>query len=168
MIYLQGTAFTLAALKNSQSNVDQSQTELYTPKLKEFKSILIDDSLVELALLQFYGVIKTLPFNCYSSPIFAKWNPNGKLRILLDLRKINHLIGNDYNHNNFTIATLTDAGTHFVDDKLFCKKHGSHGYFSVSVADEQSVQLIAFNFATRTYAFQRLAQGLKEKNRRHL
>ena len=28
------------------------------------------------------------------------------------------------------------------------------------MADEQSVQLLAFNFASRTYAFQRLAQGL--------
>ena len=37
---------------------------------------------------------------------------------------------------------------------------GSHGYFSVPMADEQSVQLLAFNFASRTYAFQRLTQGL--------
>ena len=27
-------------------------------------------------------------------------------------------------------------------------------------ADEQSIQLLAFNFASRTYAFKRLAQGL--------
>ena len=28
------------------------------------------------------------------------------------------------------------------------------------MADEQSIQLLAFNFASRTYAFKRLAQGL--------
>ena len=121
---------------------------------------LKDDLLVELALLQYYGVITTLPFSRYSSPIFAKRKPNGKLRILVDLRKINHLIRNDYNNNNFPIATLADAGTHLAGKKLFCKMDGSHGYFSVPMADEQSVQLLAFNFASRTYAFQRLAQGL--------
>ena len=48
---------------------------------------LKDDLLVELALLQYYGVITTLPFSRYSSPILAKRKPNGKLRILVDLRK---------------------------------------------------------------------------------
>ena len=37
---------------------------------------------------------------------------------------------------------------------------GSHGCFPVPMADEQSVELLAFNFASRTYAFQRLAKGL--------
>ena len=121
---------------------------------------LKDDLLVELALLQYYGVITTLPFSRYSSPIFAKRKPNGKLRILIDLRKINHLIRNDYNNNNFPISTLADAGSHLAGKKLFCKMDGSHGYYSVPMADEQSIQLLAFNFASRTYAFKRLAQGL--------
>ena len=121
---------------------------------------LKDDLLAELALLQYYGVLTTLPFSRYSSLIFAKRKPNGKLRMLVDLRKINHLIGNDYNNNNFPIATLADAGTHLAGKNLFCKRDGSHGYFSVPMADEQSVQLLAFNFASRTYAFKRLAQGL--------
>ena len=38
--------------------------------------------------------------------------------------------------------------------------NGSHGCFSVPIADEQSEQFLAFNFASGTYAFQRLAQGL--------
>ena len=44
--------------------------------------------------------------------------------------------------------------------QFFCKKDGSHGYFSVPMADEQSVQLLTFNFGSRTFTFQRLAQGL--------
>ena len=48
---------------------------------------LKDDLLVELALHQYYGVITTLPFSRYSSLMFAKRKPNGKLRILVDLRK---------------------------------------------------------------------------------
>ena len=44
--------------------------------------------LVELALLHRYGIITTLPFSKYASPIFAQKKPNGKLRLLADLRKI--------------------------------------------------------------------------------
>ena len=44
---------------------------------------------VELALLHKYGTITTLPFSKYASPIFAQRKPNGKLRLLVDLRKIN-------------------------------------------------------------------------------
>ena len=37
-----------------------------------------DDILVELALLHKYGIITTLPFPKYASPIFAQKKPNGK------------------------------------------------------------------------------------------
>ena len=47
---------------------------------------LKNDLLVELALMQEYGIITTLPQSKYSSPIFAQRKPNGKLRILVDLR----------------------------------------------------------------------------------
>ena len=51
---------------------------------------LKDDLTVELALMQYYGLITTLAFSKYSSPIFAQKKPNGKLRILIDLRRIKH------------------------------------------------------------------------------
>ena len=44
---------------------------------------------VELALMHRYGIITTLSFSKYASPIFAQRKPNGKLRPLVDLRKIN-------------------------------------------------------------------------------
>ena len=47
---------------------------------------LKEDILVELALLHKYGFITTLPFPKYASPIFAQKKPNGKLRLLVDLR----------------------------------------------------------------------------------
>ena len=119
---------------------------------------LKDALLLELALLQYYGVITTLPFNRYSSPIFAKQKPNGNLRILFDLRKINHLRRND--NNTFSTATLADAGSHLSGTILLCKMDGSHGYFQVAMVDKKSVQLLGFNFASRTYTFHRLAQGL--------
>ena len=54
------------------------------------------DILVELSLLHKYGIITTLPFSRYASPIFAQRKPNGKLHLLGDLRKINALIADDY------------------------------------------------------------------------
>ena len=56
---------------------------------------LKDDFLVELALLHKYGIVTTLPFSKHASPIFAQRKPNGKLRLLVDLRKINTLIADD-------------------------------------------------------------------------
>ena len=70
---------------------------------------LKDDLTVELALMHKYGIITTLPFSKYASPIFAQRKPNGKLWLLVDLRKINALISDDYINNNHPISTLSDA-----------------------------------------------------------
>ena len=59
---------------------------------------LIEDILVELAPLHSYGMT-TLPFTNYASPIFAQKEHNGKLRLLVDLRKINNLVLDDYIKN---------------------------------------------------------------------
>ena len=51
---------------------------------------LKDDITVELALLHKYEINTTLSFSKYASPIFAQRKPNGRLRLLVDLRKINN------------------------------------------------------------------------------
>ena len=43
---------------------------------------------------------------------------------------------------------------------LFCKLDCSHAYHCLQMADQQSIELLAFNFASRTFAYRRLAQGL--------
>ena len=40
-----------------------------------------EDILVELALLHRYGILTTLPFSKYATPVFAQKKPNGKLRL---------------------------------------------------------------------------------------
>ena len=121
---------------------------------------LKDNLLVELALMQEYGIITTLPYSKYSSPIFAQRKPNGKLRILVDLRRINHLLKNDYNQHNHPVTTMADAAQHMAGKCYFCKLDCSQAYHCLQMADEQSVQLLAFNFGSRTFTFLRLAQGL--------
>ena len=115
---------------------------------------------MELALLHKYGIITTLPFSKYASPIFAQRKPNGKLRLLVDLRKINTLIADDYINNYHPVSTLTDAVQHIAGKNLICKLDCSQAYHCLQMAEQQSIELLAFNFASRTFAYRRLAEGL--------
>ena len=113
---------------------------------------LIEDILVELALLHKDGIITTIPFSKNESPILV--------RLLVDLRKINNLISYDYINNNHSVSTLTDAAQHMAGKKLFCKFDYSQAYHCLQMADQRSIEMLAFNFASRTFAYRRLAQGL--------
>ena len=117
---------------------------------------------VELALMHYYGLITTLSHSKYSSPLFAHRKPSGKLRMLIDLRRINHSLKNDYINSNFPISNMTDASNHFAGKSLFTKLDCSQAYHCVQMADDLSVQLLAFNFGSRTYAYKCLAQGLSK------
>ena len=110
--------------------------------------------------MQYFGLITTLPYSIYSSPLFALRKPSGKLRLLLDLRRVNHLIRHDYNWNNFPISTLEDVGIHLTGKSLFAKLDCHERYYAVKMADPLFVQLLAFNFASRIFAYTRFAQGL--------
>ena len=44
--------------------------------------------------------------------------------------------------------------------KLLCKLNCSQAYHCLQIADQRSVELLAFNFASRTFAYRRLAEGL--------
>ena len=121
---------------------------------------LKDDITFELAHLHKYDIITTRPFSTYASPISAQRKPNGRLRLLVDLRKINNLITEDYINNNHTVSTLSYAAQHMAGKKLFRKLDCSQAYHCLQMADYQSIQILAFNFASRTFAYRRLAQGL--------
>ena len=121
---------------------------------------LKEDILVELAILHKYVIITTLPFLRYASPIIAQKNQNGKLRPLVDLRKINNLISDNYINNNHPISNLVDAARHMAGKKLFCKLDWSQAYHCLQMADQRSIEMLAVNFASCTFAYRGLAQGL--------
>ena len=121
---------------------------------------LRDELFIELALMQYYDIITTLPFSNYSSPIFAQRKSSGTLRILFDLRKKNHLLRLDYSNHNFPIPTMADASCDLAGKSIFAKMDCSQAYFSMQMADELSIQLLALSYGGRTIAFKRLAQGL--------
>ena len=121
---------------------------------------LKEDLNVELALMHKYGIITALPFSKYASPIFAKRKPNGKLLLLVDLRKINSLVADHYTNNNHPVSTLSDSAQQSAGKSLFCKLDCSQAYHCLQMADQRSVEMLEFNFASRTFAYKRLAQGL--------
>ena len=79
---------------------------------------LKDDLTVELALLHRYGIITNLPFSNYASPVFAQRKPIGRLRLLVDLRKINNIISQDCINNNHPVNTLSEAAQLMAGKKL--------------------------------------------------
>ena len=121
---------------------------------------LKEDINVELTLMHNYGIITVLPFSKYASPIIAQRKPNGKIRLHVDLGKINTLIADDYTNNNHTVSNLSDAAQHLAGKSLFCKLDCSQAYHCLQMADQRSVEMLAFNFASRTFAYKRPAQGL--------
>ena len=121
---------------------------------------LKEDLIVELALMHNYGIITVLPLSKYASLIFAQGKPNGNLRLLVDLRKINSLIADDYTNNNHPVDTLSDAAQHLAGKSLFCKLDCSQAYHRLQMADQRSVEMLPLKFSSGTFAYKRLAQGL--------
>ena len=121
---------------------------------------LKEDLSVELALMHKNGIITVLPFSNYASPIFAQRKPNGKLRLLVDLQKISTLIADDYTNDNHPVSTLSDAAQHLAGKSLFCKLDCSQSYHCLQMADQRSGEMLAFSFASRTFAYERLTKSL--------
>ena len=86
---------------------------------------------------------------------------SGKLQIFIDLRRVNHLLKNDYHSTNFLISNIADATSHFAG-KTFTKRDCSQAYHCVQMADDTSIQLFAFIFSSSTYTYKCLAQGLSK------
>ena len=116
---------------------------------------LKEDITVELASLYKYAIITTLPFSKYANPIFAQRKPNGKLRLYINIRKVKNLKSDDYKNNNHPVSTQTDAAHHIAGKNLFCKFDWSQAYHCLEIADQRSVELLAFTLARTTFAYRR-------------
>ena len=115
--------------------------------LKFLEPVHLRDQLpIELVLMQYFEIKTTLPFSKYSSPIFAQRKTSGKLRFLIDLCRILHLLKDVYTNNNSPIPTMTDAIAHLTGKKIFAKMDCSQANFSMQMADEFSIQFLAFNY----------------------
>ena len=91
----------------------KDERPIYTQSLPEPIN-LKEDLTIGMALMHRYGIITTLPFSKYTSPIFAERKPNSKLRLLVDLQKFNALISDDHINSNHPVSTLSDAAEHLA------------------------------------------------------
>ena len=78
----------------------------------------------------------------------------------MDLWKVNNLFAEDYANNIHPVSTLSDVAQHLAAKSPFCKLDCSQTWHFLQMADQRSVEMLAFNFASRTFAYERLAQGL--------
>ena len=109
-------------LLDKEWNRDTEFRVKFTPKADKavygqnqpMSSYVKEHLIVRLALMLKYGIITVLPFSKYSCPNFAQRQPNGKIRLLVDLRKINTLIADDYTNNIHPVITLSDAARHLA------------------------------------------------------
>ena len=122
---------------------------------------LEEDLIAELVLRHKVGIITVLPFSKYASPIFAQRKPNGNLRLPVDLRKINTLIADDHANIYHLVSTFSDAAQHLTWKSLFLKLNCSQAYPCLQMANQWSVEMLAVKFASRCFAYRRLAQGLR-------
>ena len=120
---------------------------------------LRDESLVDLAILQYFNNITILPQSKFSSPIFVHRKSSGKLRTLIDLRRVDHLLRHVYVNSNFPISNMTDATNHNAGKKWFFKLDCSQACLWVKMANDLLVQRLAINFASRIFVYNCLAQG---------
>ena len=111
---------------------------------------------VESSFMYRYGFITTSPISKICKPIYKQRKPNCKR---VDQRKVNALKSDDYINNNHRISTHSQI-LHTLREKLFCKPDCSQAYHCLQMADQRSAELLAFNFASRTFALKRLTQGL--------
>ena len=110
---------------------------------------LKEDLIVELAFMQKYGISIVLAFSQYAIPFFARNEPIGKLGLLVVLKK-----------NNTIHPVSTLPAQHLARKSLLCKLDCSQASHCLQMVDEWSVEMPAFNFASGTFAYKRLAQGL--------
>ena len=89
---------------------------------------LKEDQFVVLAPMHNYGIITVLTSSKYANPIIAQRNSNGKLRLLVNLRKVSSLFGDDYSKNNHPASPLSDAARDLASNSLFCKLDCSRAY----------------------------------------
>ena len=159
LTFLPDTEWILGWTQSSRWNIPQKTRKLYTAKIYPCQSTS-EDLIVELAVMHKNGIIIVLPFSKDASTIFAPRKPNGKLHFLLYHNKIKTLIADDYTNYIHLVSTLLDAAQHLAGKSLFSKLDFSQAYHCLQMADHRSVEMLAFNFASRNFAYKSLAQSL--------
>ena len=81
--------------------------------------------------------------------------PNGKLRVCLDPRPLNHAIKS----HHYRLPTAEEIISQMHGAKFFTKLHASNGYWQIPVDNERS-DLLTFATTFGRYTFQRMPYGI--------
>ena len=111
--------------------------------------------LVQQAVLHKHSIATNLTPNKYASPIVSQRKPNGKLRKLFDLQILNKHIADDYVNDNRPVRTISNSAQHMVEKNFFCKLDCSQTFNCLQMVDQQSVDVLAFNFPSKIFAYRR-------------
>ena len=79
--------------------------------------LLSGDLMIELALKPKYVIVTVLTFSKCNFPVFAQRKPNGRLRLHMDLRRIDIVVANGYRQNGLTDKKIV---TGFFRKKSLC------------------------------------------------
>ena len=121
---------------------------------------LKEDLIVELVPMHKYGITTVLLFSKYASPIFAQRKPtetnvslwiSGKSTVLLRMTITTTFI---------QLALCQTQHNIWQESFFFCKLDCSQAYHCMQMADQWSLEMFAFRFGGRTFAYKRVAQGL--------
>ena len=91
-------------------------------------------------------------------PYFCPKEVHGKIRLPVYLRRINNDFADHYAKNIETVSTLSDAAQHREAQTLFSKPDCSHACHCWQKVDQWSLEIFAFKFASRTFAYKKLEQ----------
>ena len=160
MMYLTDTEGTLEWTRSLKSDSHRKMTTLFTAKAYRCRSTWKNSYLLNYPLFTNMGLSQSYPSQNMQVLYLHRAKPNAKLRLLLELKKINTLIADDYTNNTHPVNTFSDAAQHLAGKSLFCKVDCIQAYHCLQMADQRSVEMLAFTFARRTIAYRRLAQCL--------
>ena len=119
---------------------------------------LKEDLNVELASMHKYGIITVLTFSKYFKPYFCTKRTERKTTALCGCQENQHFDCRWFIKSNHPVSTFSDAAQ-LLAGKSLLKLDSSQAYHCLQMADQRSVEMLAFNFVSRTFAYRRLAQG---------
>ena len=91
------------------------------------QSLPVPINLKEDLTVELYSRFNAQIWYNYDFAVLQIRKPSAKLRLLVDLRKMDALISDDFINDKHPITTLSDAAQHLTGEKIFCKLDCSQG-----------------------------------------
>ena len=139
-------AFTFAeGDEKKYAKVIEKFDEHFVPKVKDELNRMLEAGIIEEV---------TEPTD-WCAPMVPVVKPNGKIRICVDLRKLNEVVKRE----RYILPTLEDVAPKLAGAKVFSKLDASSGYWQIPLHPESS-RLTTFITPSGRFCFRRLPFGI--------